>query len=73
LGNLCVHSSHTFAGARHFETMAALQEAVVSHMPGCSSVVIKGSRFMKMERVVESLRVLTASAQATERGSVHAA
>jgi UDP-N-acetylmuramoyl-tripeptide--D-alanyl-D-alanine ligase len=73
LGNLCVHSSQTFAGARHFETMAALQEAVVSHMPGCSSVVIKGSRFMKMERVVESLRVLTASAQATERGSVHAA
>jgi UDP-N-acetylmuramoyl-tripeptide--D-alanyl-D-alanine ligase len=73
LGQLCVHSSHAFAGARHFETMEALQAAVVSHMPTCNSVVIKGSRFMKMERVVESLRVLTESAQANERESVHAA
>ena len=73
LGSLCVHSSHAFGGSRHFETMAALQEAVVLHMPACNSVVIKGSRFMKMERVVESLRVLTESAQATERESLHAA
>jgi hypothetical protein len=42
-------------------------------MPSCNSVVVKGSRFMKMERVVESLRVLTESAQATERESLHAA
>ena len=73
LGNLCVHSSHAFVGSRHFETMEALQAAVVLHMPACNSVVIKGSRFMKMERVVESLRVLTESAQATERESLHAA
>jgi UDP-N-acetylmuramoyl-tripeptide--D-alanyl-D-alanine ligase len=73
LGNLCVHSSRAFVGARHFETMEALQAAVVLHMPACNSVVIKGSRFMKMERVVESLRVLTESAQATERESLHAA
>ncbi len=73
LGHLCVHSSQAFAGARHFDSMEALQAAVVSHMPSCNSVVIKGSRFMKMERVVESLRVLTESAQANERESVHAA
>ncbi len=73
LGSLCVHSSQAFAGARHFETIDALQAAVVAHMPACNSVVIKGSRFMKMERVVESLRVLTESAQANERESVHAA
>ncbi len=73
LGALCVHSSQAFAGARHFESMDELQAAVVLHMPHCNSVVIKGSRFMKMERVVESLRVLTVSAQATERESVHAA
>jgi UDP-N-acetylmuramoyl-tripeptide--D-alanyl-D-alanine ligase len=73
LGNLCVHSSQAFAGARHFETMEALQTAVVSHMPNCNSVVIKGSRFMKMERVVESLRLLSESALTPERESVHAA
>jgi hypothetical protein len=53
--------------------MDELQAAVVLHMSNCNSVVIKGSRFMKMERVVESLRVLTVSAQATEGESVHAA
>ena len=73
LGHLCVHSSRAFVGARHFETMEALQAAVVLHMPSCNSVVVKGSRFMKMERVVESLRVLAESAQATERESLHAA
>ncbi len=73
LGHLCVHSSRAFVGARHFETMEALEAAVVLHMPSCNSVVVKGSRFMKMERVVESLRVLAESAQATERESLHAA
>ena len=73
LGNLCLHSSQAFAGARHFETMDALQDAVHSLMPECNSVVIKGSRFMKMERVVESLRVVTESTQATESESLHAA
>jgi UDP-N-acetylmuramoyl-tripeptide--D-alanyl-D-alanine ligase len=73
LGHLCAHSSLAFAGSRHFETMDALQEAVELHMPTCNSVVIKGSRFMKMERVVERLRVLTESAQASERESLHAA
>ena len=44
--------------------MTTLQEAVLSQMPHYKSVVVKGSRFMKMERVVESLRAATQAVQA---------
>ena len=64
LGDLCAHSSQAFAGATHFESMTTLQEAVLSQMPHYKSVVVKGSRFMKMERVVESLRAVTQVVQA---------
>jgi len=64
LGDLCAHSSQAFAGATHFESMTTLQEAVLSQMPNYKSVVVKGSRFMKMERVVESLRAVTQVVQA---------
>ena len=73
LGGLCVHSSHAFAGARHFETMEALQEAVLAQISHFSSVLVKGSRFMKMERVVESLRVQSELAKANESEPLHAA
>ncbi len=35
--------------------MAALQAAVLACLPGMASVLVKGSRFMKMERVVEAI------------------
>ena len=73
LGHLCLHSSQAFQGARHFEDMNTLQEAILKDISRFQSVVVKGSRFMKMERVVESLRALTESSQATERESVHVA
>lgn len=73
LGHLCLHSSQAFQGARHFEDMNTLQEAVLKDIARFQSVVVKGSRFMKMERVVEALRALTESQQATERESVHVA
>ena len=73
LGHLCLHSSQAFQGARHFEDMSTLQEAVLKDISHYQSVVVKGSRFMKMERVVEALRARTESQQATERESVHVA
>ncbi|OYT90715.1 MAG: UDP-N-acetylmuramoylalanyl-D-glutamyl-2, 6-diaminopimelate--D-alanyl-D-alanine ligase [Burkholderiales bacterium PBB3] len=55
IGTLAVHASQVFDGAQHFETMESLIAAVQSDMPAVSSVLVKGSRFMRMERVVEAL------------------
>ncbi|HXD42882.1 MAG TPA: UDP-N-acetylmuramoyl-tripeptide--D-alanyl-D-alanine ligase [Ramlibacter sp.] len=54
---------------RHFEAIEPLSAAVLAQLPYVSSVLVKGSRFMKMERVVEAI-VAEAQRQA---GSGHAA
>ena len=73
LGDLCQHSSTAFEGAKHFKDMETLQHYVLTHIAEQKSLVIKGSRFMKMERLVEALRERTEFAQVQERESVHAA
>jgi UDP-N-acetylmuramoyl-tripeptide--D-alanyl-D-alanine ligase len=54
VGESSVHTAGAFAGARRFaqvdELLAALSEA-----PPCASALVKGSRFMKMERIVAAL------------------
>jgi UDP-N-acetylmuramoyl-tripeptide--D-alanyl-D-alanine ligase len=55
LGDLCVHASQAFGSARHFDDMDSLLAEVTPHIGDFQSVVVKGSRFMKMERVVEAL------------------
>lgn len=54
-GPLAIHAAMGFGGGRHFEDIAALIEAVRTHMGQCISIAVKGSRFMRMERVVEAL------------------
>ena len=73
LGDLCQHSSQAFEGAVHFSDMDSLQVRVLSDISAYNSVLVKGSRFMKMERVVEALRNKLEQTQASERESVHAA
>ncbi len=55
VGELSRHTADEFPGARHFarvdDAIAALSDA-----PQCASALIKGSRFMKMERVVAALQ-----------------
>ena len=53
-GALCRHAAQAFAGARHFDGVEALV-AALNGAPPAASVVVKGSRFMKMERVVAAL------------------
>ena len=73
LGDLCAHSSQAFEGALHFTDMDNLQQAVLAQISSYNSVLVKGSRFMKMERVVDALRNRFEQAQASERESIHAA
>ena len=51
LGALARH-----AGARHFDSVEALVAAVLELLPLTQSVLVKGSRFMKMERVVAAIQ-----------------
>ncbi len=53
-GALCRHAAEAFAGARHFEDAPALV-AALGEAPRAAAIVVKGSRFMKMERVVAAL------------------
>ncbi len=48
LGDLCVHAAESFGAARHFKDMDSLLEAVTHKLTSFQSVVVKGSRFMKM-------------------------
>jgi UDP-N-acetylmuramoyl-tripeptide--D-alanyl-D-alanine ligase len=44
-----------FPGAKHFASMDDLCAAAITSVPAVSSVLVKGSRFMRMERVVDSV------------------
>jgi len=55
-GGLCAHAAQAFGGsARHFADTAAMASAV-RELPDVASMLIKGSRFMQMERVVMALQ-----------------
>jgi len=67
-GTLSRHAADAFEGARHFDSVADLI-AALPEAPACTSVLVKGSRFMKMEQVVAAL----GAAVPEQQGSAHAA
>ena len=68
LGDESRHTVDAFGGAatgRHFDSIEALNAAVLAQLPDTASVLVKGSRFMQMERVVQAV---SAHAQQQEQG-----
>ncbi len=56
LGELAIHTSGAFgARARHAKDMEELKQAVSTITTAETTVLVKGSRFMKMERLVQHL------------------
>ena len=70
IGAQSAQAHAAFGSSRHFETMDELNAAVLAQVPKSVSVLVKGSRFMKMERVVQTI---DASAQKHSLGNAHAA
>jgi UDP-N-acetylmuramoyl-tripeptide--D-alanyl-D-alanine ligase len=61
-GALCAH-----AGAdRHFGSVKALLEALANHTTHAASVLVKGSRFMRMEQVVQAFKANAPQAASME-------
>ena len=60
-GPLCAHAAAAYgAAARHFDSVEALL-AALPEAPAAASLLVKGSRFMKMERVVAAFKSATAA------------
>jgi UDP-N-acetylmuramoyl-tripeptide--D-alanyl-D-alanine ligase len=57
MGELMRYGAAVFPGARHFGGMEALCNAVLADLPHYRSLLVKGSRFMKMERVVHAIEM----------------
>lgn len=54
LGKLTLHSVHAFGtGARHFEHIEDLLAVLDTNLDADSTLLVKGSRFMRMERVAQ--------------------
>ena len=73
LGDLCLHAGQAFGAAHHFDNMDSLLAALAQHAVQFQSIVVKGSRFMKMERVVEALQALANGQEHNKKGEAHAA
>jgi len=59
LGDLTSYAVEEFGpGATHFKRLEDLLDCLDQHLDAESTVLVKGSRFMKMERVVQHCTAL---------------
>lgn len=67
LGDMSAVAARNFGeGARHFESAAALVEALQGQLDAQTVVLVKGSRFMRMERVANALAAVHNGAPSKE-------
>ncbi|MBN8756162.1 MULTISPECIES: UDP-N-acetylmuramoyl-tripeptide--D-alanyl-D-alanine ligase [Variovorax] len=70
-GNATAHTVAAFRGdadGRHFNEFDALGAAVLARLPHVGSVLVKGSRSMKMERMVQAIAAQARPQQQKEAG-----
>jgi len=73
LGEQSRAAADAFGPARHFDDMAQLLAAVALELPQLASLLVKGSRFMKMERVVQAALAASDSTPTSPMKAFHAA
>ncbi len=66
LGEQAQMATNSFEGARHFPAVEGLIDALLDDLPRLHSVLVKGSRFMRMERVVEAVQSMVVSTPAQQ-------
>jgi UDP-N-acetylmuramoyl-tripeptide--D-alanyl-D-alanine ligase len=62
-----------FGAGQHFSDVDSLTAAVLARLPQVNSVLVKGSRFMKMERVVQAISAYALAQSKTQEDTQHAA
>lgn len=70
LGGQAAQAAQAFPGARHFDSMEALQAKLHEALPSVASVLVKGSRFMRMERAVNAISEAVRAPQVASMGNV---
>ena len=70
IGAQSANAHSAFGSGRHFEAMEELNAAVLAELPKSVSILVKGSRFTKMERVIFAISEFTGK---DSRGNSHAA
>ena len=71
LGELAQVTANSFEGAQHCDSVEQLIEALLVALPHQHSVLVKGSRFMRLERVVQAMESMAIKTVAP-RESPHA-
>jgi UDP-N-acetylmuramoyl-tripeptide--D-alanyl-D-alanine ligase len=72
LGEMAQVTATCFEGAQHCDDAESLIERLQVLLPNLHSVLVKGSRFMRMERVVQALQSMAGGTATQQTGPHHA-